>query len=209
LNKRKGKRAVPNRVRNLPAQPSVLKCENTIRFVSLKNRKLHRAEVLQHVREDAAEPVWKSELLARALEDNLRCFVPLSTYNIKELCQSRRLWLEDWQGWTPSRLDEQEIRQSGVWVPASALPDQAYLRTGEYPRQGLPEITRVQEAGWHLACYHYGLRQASRWWVEGPAGWLTLDAEPSAQTVVLPAGADDFLPRWLRRQALCQVQTVV
>lgn len=208
MNKRKEKRAVSNKIRNPLVQSSGLKCKNTIGFVSLKNKKSHRAEVLEYLRHTVKEPVWKSELMARSLEKNLRCFVPLSAYDLKELCQSRRLWLEHWQGWTPSRLDEPEVRQPGVWVPAASLPEHAYLRTDGNTRQDLPEITRLNEAGWHLACYHYGLRHSERWWVEGPSGWLTLDAEPSEQTVVLTAASGNFLPLWLKRRALCRVQVV-
>lgn len=193
--------------KGLKSNAFVLSCPDTIRFISLKNRKHHKKELLDYLVQEKSALYEGAEAYAKQLEAELRCFIPLSLHQLKTLCQQKRIHLRGWQGYTVP--DNQELQPSGpgIWVRARQLPAHAYLETGLGCAGHLPELTRVQEAGWHLACYHYALRCAAQWHIKGPPGVLTLSAQAIDQTLVLPKQPGSFLLYWLKKHPVAHVET--
>lgn len=187
---------------------SVLSCPELIKFISLKNRKQHKKELLQYLEQENTSSYTETEAYIQSLERELRCFVPLSAYNLKTLCQQGSILLHRWQGWTGPKHHMTHPTVPGIWVQASQLPMHAYLDTGNQLDGFLPELTRVQEAGWHLACYQYALRCADQWYIKGPAGVLKLSERTSDQTLVLPRNSYNFFTHWLKKHQVAQVETL-
>lgn len=182
---------------------------NQLRFLSKKNSVRFKNEVLEHLTQAEFYSSQDVCLLASQLEQELRCFIPLSTLQIQTLFQNKKLWLKNWRGLLYPQNALESPTQTGIWVSCQRLPESAYVRTGCPHQLDLAEVTRVTQSGWHLAYYHFALAWSKTWWVEGSPGWLSLDTRDSEQRVFLPAKPRQFLYHWLKKQNASHVELLV
>lgn len=174
----------------------VASCQGEILFISKKNVQKHKGAVIKYLSDQEGLSTSTATKYSLDLQNQLFCFVPLSTYEIKDLLVKGRVWLQRWQGQAYPSNQLPAVFRPGVWLSAAQLPAFAYLQTSERAAEGFPELTRLTEAGWHLAYYSLALCCAKRWGIGGPAGWLTLGDESTETVVFLPESGCQFLRRW-------------